>query len=96
MTPLSDVHVYEKEEARFELEVSREPKIFRWMKGPQELSSDERYELVLEGTRHTLLVKSAKYEDEGKYMFEAEDKRTSGKLIIQGNSINLDQPHNSL
>lgn len=84
MTPLDDVQVYEKDEARFELEVSREPKSFRWMKGSQELSSNDRYELVVEGKRHTLLVKSARYEDEGKYMFEAEDKRTSGKLIIQG------------
>lgn len=84
MTPLSDVHVYEKDEARFELEVSREPKSFRWLKGSQELSSDDRYELVVERKRHTLIMKSARYEDEGKYMFEAEEKRTSGKLIIQG------------
>lgn len=84
ITPLSDVHVYEKDEAKFELEISREPKSFRWLKGSQELSSDEKFELASEGNRHTLIVKSARYEDEAKYMFEAEDKRTSGKLIIKG------------
>lgn len=84
ITPLSDVHVYEKDEAKFELEISREPKSLRWLKGSQELSSDEKFELVSEGNRHTLIVKSARYEDEAKYMFEAEDKRTSGKLIIKG------------
>lgn len=84
LTPLADVHVYEKDEARFELEISREPKSFRWLKGSQELSNDDKFELLVEGKRHTLIVKSARYEDEAKYMFEAEDKRTSGKLIIKG------------
>lgn len=84
ITPLADVHVYEKDEARFELEISRDPKSFRWLKGSQELSNDDKFELLVEGKRHTLIVKSARYEDEAKYMFEAEDKRTSGKLIIKG------------
>lgn len=84
ITPLSDLHVYERDEAKFELEVSREPKSFRWLKGSQELSSDERFELAVDGTRHTLTIKSARYEDEAKYMFEAEDKRTSAKLVIKG------------
>lgn len=78
------MHVYEKDEARLELEVSREPKSSRWLKGSQELSDDDKFELLVEGTRHTLVVKSAKYEDEAKYMFEAEDQRTSGKLMIKG------------
>lgn len=78
------MHVYEKDPARFELEVSREPKSFRWMKGSQELENDDRYELLVEDKRHTLVVKSARYEDEAKYMFEAEDKRTSGRLVIEG------------
>lgn len=84
ITPLSDLHVYERDEAKFELEVSREPKSFRWLKGSQELGSDERFELAVDGIRHTLTVKSARYEDEAKYMFEAEDKRTSAKLVIKG------------
>lgn len=84
ITPLADVYVYEKDEARFELEISREPKNFRWLKGPQELLNDDKFELLVEGKKHILLIKSAKYEDEAKYTFEAEDKRTSGKLFIQG------------
>lgn len=84
ITPLADVHVYEKDEAKFELEISREPKSFRWLKGSQELSNDDKFELQVEEKRHILIVKSARYEDEAKYMFEAEDKRTSGRLIIKG------------
>lgn len=84
ITPLADVYVYEKDEARFELEISREPKSFRWLKGPQELLTDDKFEVLVEGKKHILLLKSAKYEDEAKYTFEAEDKRTSGKLFIQG------------
>ncbi|CAB1414344.1 unnamed protein product [Pleuronectes platessa] len=92
LTPLADLHVYEKDEAKFELEISREPKSFRWLKGSQELSNDDKFELVLEGKRHALIVKSAKYEDEGKYMFEAEDKRTSGKLFIKGIRLEFIKP----
>lgn len=84
ITPLSDLHVYERDEARFELEVSRELKSFRWLKGSQELSSDERFAVAVDGTKHTLIIKLARYEDEAKYMFEAEDKRTSAKLVIRG------------
>lgn len=78
------MHVYEKDEAKFELEISREPKSFRWLKGTQELSNDDKFEIQADGKQHTLVVKAARYEDEAKYMFEAEDKRTSGKLIITG------------
>lgn len=85
LTPLSDVQVYEKDEARFELEVSRAPKSFRWLKGSQELQSDDKHEMIQEGNLYVLAIHSAAYEDEAKYMFEAEDKRTTGKLIIQGN-----------
>uniref|UniRef100_A0A3Q3SL05 Immunoglobulin like and fibronectin type III domain containing 1, tandem duplicate 2 n=1 Tax=Mastacembelus armatus TaxID=205130 RepID=A0A3Q3SL05_9TELE len=65
-------------EAKFELEISREPKSFRWLKGSHELSNDDKFELSVVGKRHTLIVKSARYEDEAKYMFETEDKRTRG------------------
>lgn len=77
--------MYEKDEARFEVEVSRTPKSFRWLKGSQELQSDDKYEMIQEAQTYSLLIRSAAYEDEAKYMFEAEDKRTTGKLIIQGN-----------
>jgi titin len=85
-TPLSDVLVYEKDEARFEVEVSRASKTTRWLKGTQELENNEKYEIIQEANMHMLVIKSAAYEDEAKYMFEAEDKRTSAKLVIQGTS----------
>lgn len=84
VTPLADVHVYEKDEARFECEISRPAKTFRWLKGSQEITTDDKFEVLQEGNRHILVVRSAAYEDEAKYMFEAEDKRTSAKLVIQG------------
>ncbi len=88
--PLNDAQVYEKDDARFEIELSREVKVIRWLKGSQELKADEKFEILAEGKRHILVVKSAAYEDEAKYVFEAEDKRTSAKLIIQGNEKNCD------
>lgn len=84
VTPLADVHVYEKDDARFECEISRQPKSFRWLKGSQEITPDDKFEVLQEGKRHILVVKSAAFEDEAKYLFEAEDKRTSAKLVIQG------------
>lgn len=84
LTPLTDVQVYEKDEARFEVEVSRTPKTFRWLKGSQDLESDKKHEMIQEGKMYVLVIRSAAYDDEAKYMFEAEDKRTTGKLVIQG------------
>ncbi|XP_010793050.1 titin-like, partial [Notothenia coriiceps] len=92
LTPLSDVNVYEKDEARFELELSRAPKSFRWLKGTQELQKDEKYEMIQEGNMYVLQIRSVAYEDEAKYMFEAEDKRTSGKLVIQGIRLEFAKP----
>lgn len=66
------------------MELSRPPKSFRWLKGSQELQSDDKYELLQDGNMFVLLIRSAAYDDEAKYMFEAEDKRTSCKLILQG------------
>jgi len=54
------------------------------MKGSQKITPDDKFEVLQEGKRHILVVKSASFEDEAKYMFEAEDKRTSAKLVIQG------------
>ncbi|KAL4656704.1 titin-like [Arapaima gigas] len=84
ITPLADVQVFEKDEARFECEVSREVKRFRWLKGSQELRADEKFEILNEGKKHIVVVKCATYEDEARYMFEAENKKTSAKLIIKG------------
>lgn len=84
---MTDVQVYEKDDVRFEVEVSRTPKTFRWLKGSQELQSDEKYEVIQEGNLYVLVIRSAAYDDEAKYMFEAEDKRTTGKLVIQGNVV---------
>ena len=84
ITPLSDIKVFEKDEAKFECEVSREPKTYRWLKGTQEITGDDKIELIKDGTKHSLVIKSAAFEDEAKYIFEAEDKHTSGKLIIEG------------
>lgn len=85
--------MYEKDEARFEVELSRPPKSFRWLKGSQELQSDDKYDVIQEGNMYVLLIRSSAYDDEAKYMFEAEDKRTAGKLIIQGNAIYPSTPH---
>lgn len=79
--------MYEKDEARFEVELSRPAKAFRWLKGSQELQSDEKYQMIQEGNVFLLSIRSAAYEDEAKYIFEAEDKRTSSKLVIQGNRV---------
>lgn len=87
LTALTDVQVYEKDEARFEVELSRPPKSFRWLKGSQELQSDDKYEMIQEGNIFVLSIRSSAYDDEAKYIFEAEDKRTSGKLILQGNQV---------
>lgn len=84
LTTLNNVQVYEKDEARFEVELSRPPKSFRWLKGSQELQTDEKYELLQDGNLFVLVIRSAAYDDEAKYMFEAEDKRTSCKLVLQG------------
>ncbi|KAK5920272.1 hypothetical protein CgunFtcFv8_024099 [Champsocephalus gunnari] len=92
LTPLSDVNVYEKDEARFELELSRAAKSFRWLKGTQELQKDEKYQMIQEGNMYVLQIRSVAYEDEAKYMFEAEDKRTSGKLVIQGIRLEFAKP----
>lgn len=48
------------------------------------MASDDKFELIKDGTKHAMVIKSAAFEDEAKYIFEAEDKHTSGKLIIEG------------
>lgn len=80
------MQVYEKDDGRFEAEVSRAPKTFRWLKGSQELQKDDKYDIIQEGNMHVLIIRSAAYDDEAKYMFEAEDKRMTAKLVIQGNA----------
>uniref|UniRef100_A0A3B3QG32 non-specific serine/threonine protein kinase n=1 Tax=Paramormyrops kingsleyae TaxID=1676925 RepID=A0A3B3QG32_9TELE len=73
VSPLSDVQVYEEEDAMFECEVSREAKSFRWLKEAEELTASEKYEMLHEGTKHMLVVKSITKDDLVKYVFEGAD-----------------------
>lgn len=85
VSPLSDVQVYEEEDAMFECEVSREAKSFRWLKEAEELTASEKYEMLHEGTKHTLVVKSITKEDLVKYVFEAEGLISFGRIVSKGN-----------
>lgn len=76
--------------------MSRVPKTLRWIKGSQELEADDKFKMHQEGKVFSLVVKAAGYEDEAKYIFEAEDKRTSGKLIIQGTHFILFKIHRQM
>lgn len=59
--------VVEGEKAVFSCTVSKETYEVKWMKGDKELEDGDKYQLVSDGKKRTLIIKSCELKDEGEY-----------------------------
>lgn len=83
-TPLKDVTVPEKRQARFECVLNKEVPKIMWMKGSDILKSGEKYDLVTDGKKQILVINKSTFDDEGDYSAEIEGKKSTAKLTVTG------------
>uniref|UniRef100_A0A8C1GY53 Titin n=1 Tax=Cyprinus carpio TaxID=7962 RepID=A0A8C1GY53_CYPCA len=74
----------EGEKAEFVCSVSKENYEVKWFKGDKEITTDDKYEIVVDGKRRALIVKNCELKDEGAFTAHIGSvKATEALKIIQ-------------
>lgn len=76
--------VVEGEKAEFTCSVSKETFEVRWLKDDKELEAGDKYQMVSDGKRRTLVIKSCELKDEGGYVVMIGTTRASADLTVLG------------
>ncbi|KAJ8337405.1 hypothetical protein SKAU_G00386250 [Synaphobranchus kaupii] len=87
--PLEDINSPEKEKVTFECEVSRANADVKWFKDAVELKPGKKLGIHSQGRKRSLLIQKCAYEDEGQYICDATDDKTSAKLNVHARDIQI-------
>ncbi|KAE8595462.1 hypothetical protein XENTR_v10015758 [Xenopus tropicalis] len=87
--PLRDKIAIEKHRAFLECQVSRASAEVTWYKKNKQIAPGDKYEIVSQGVYRKLIINEAEFEDEDTYTCDAGDDKTSAKLLIEEQSINI-------
>ncbi|XP_041423263.1 obscurin isoform X2 [Xenopus laevis] len=87
--PLRDKIAIEKHRAFLECQVSRASAEVTWYKKNKQIAPGDKYEIVSQGLYRKLIINEAEFEDEDTYTCDAGDDKTSAKLLIEEQSINI-------
>uniref|UniRef100_G1KFT9 Obscurin, cytoskeletal calmodulin and titin-interacting RhoGEF n=1 Tax=Anolis carolinensis TaxID=28377 RepID=G1KFT9_ANOCA len=81
--------VEEKETVTLEVELSKATTEVKWVKNGSLLHSDANMEIKAEGTKHSLVIKSAACGDRGFYACETLHDKTQAKLTVEMRPIKV-------
>ncbi|KAG9355824.1 hypothetical protein JZ751_000666, partial [Albula glossodonta] len=87
--PLEDINTPEKEKVTFECEVSRANAEVKWFKDDLELKPGKKLGVHSQGHKRSLLIHKCAYEDQGLYVCDATDDKTSAKLKVHARDIRI-------
>lgn len=76
--------VVEGEKAEFTCSVSKETFEVKWLKDDKELEAGDKYQMVSDGKRRTLVIKDSEPKDEGGYVVMIGPTRASAELTVLG------------
>lgn len=76
--------VVEGQKAEFTCSVSKETYNVKWMKDNKELEEGEKYQMISDGKRRSLVIKNCEPKDEGGYVVVIGATRASADLTVQG------------
>lgn len=65
-------------------EVAKEGANITFMKDGKEIKPSDKHEIIIEGTKATLIIHDATPDDQGEYTAKTEDDTTSCKLLVEG------------
>ncbi|MEQ2222441.1 hypothetical protein ILYODFUR_026475, partial [Ilyodon furcidens] len=74
--------VVEGQKAEFTCSVSKETFSVKWVKDDKELESGDKYEMVSDGKRRTLIIKDCEPKDEGGYVVVIGETRAGADLTV--------------
>lgn len=74
----------EGEKAEFTCSVSKETYEVKWLKDDKELEAGDKYQMVSDGKRRTLVIKNCEPKDEGGYVVKIGPTKASADLTVLG------------
>jgi len=84
IVPLQDQEVLERQPTVWTCEVSKPDQPAKWFTGGKEIVSGGRYEIRVEGTRHTLTITSTEKTDQMEYSITFADLSSAASLFVTG------------
>lgn len=85
--PLEDQRAVPGEDAILSCELSRAGAPVRWLKEGKPIRKSQKYDLLSEGTRAVLVVRTASIKDSGEYTCETEVSKSTASLRVEGNPM---------
>lgn len=82
--PLTDQNVKEGDTATFECELNIDGATVKWFHEGFEINEDDRYQILIQGPIHKLVIKDAVMPDAGEVVAKVEDKSSHAVLTVTG------------
>ncbi|XP_051986339.1 immunoglobulin-like and fibronectin type III domain-containing protein 1 [Xyrauchen texanus] len=80
---LSDIYAIIGQTAELECKLSRENCDGIWYKDGKEITATDDLKIIKDGAFHKLIITNCTDEDNGKYRFEADGRKTEGILVVE-------------
>ena len=88
MTPLHDIELDSVDvKVTFVCEVSKSGLRPQWFKGDKALKRDDKYDMISEDGKHSLIIESAQPENIGDYTVKFDGVESTAKLTIKGKLV---------
>lgn len=81
---LKDISVPEKKQGKFECTITKDVAKAMWYKGADIITSDQKYDTIIDGKKHMLVINCCEFDDEDDYTIEVLGKSSTAKLTVEG------------
>ena len=92
VTPLSDIDCKEEETITFFCEINKSDCNAVWKKDSQPLPPDTRFETMVKGKEHYLIIRDVMLDDEADYTIVIEDAESTAGLFVEEELVEIITP----
>ncbi|KAM9732204.1 LOW QUALITY PROTEIN: obscurin-like [Dama dama] len=92
MKPLEDQQATLGEDVVLRCELSREGTPVHWLKDGKAIRKSQKYDLLTEGTRASLVIHAVSLKDSGKYTCETESSKSTASLQVEEKANRFTEP----
>ncbi|KAJ8319891.1 hypothetical protein KUTeg_001478 [Tegillarca granosa] len=92
ISPVKEMTVTEKDTVCLECEISKPNVKAKWLKDGKEIKPDKGHHVIVDGTRHRLVLDAAELDDQAEYTIEVEGKHSAAKLTVEEAPVEFIRP----